>query len=489
MKSIDSLLNRITMYRLVLYGLTLIAGVSVVFGYMGILAYSGTYLLLSLALILAVAFTTDAVFAQVLGITRNVESVFITSFILFFLLLPATDPATALVLGIGAFVAISSKYFFVLGKRHIFNPAAFGAVVLGLMGTGAAGWWVATPVLLPVVAVVGLLIVRKIRRFDVFVPFAATALVVGGASALGSGGNPLTTMLAMLVSWPLVFFGTIMLTEPMTAPTHFWGRVSYAMLVGVLFAIPFHVGFVYMTPALALLIGNLYVHFTTNTERITLTFLGRVQIAKSAWEFVFEPDVPFRHIAGQYLEWTVGHEKPDSRGNRRYFTVASAPDSPDVRLGVRISTPSSSFKQALMHLEIGDTITATAIAGDFTLPKDTHEPLVFIAGGIGITPFVSMLRDLALRNEARDIHVLYAASDVDEFAYQDVLREAKQRGVIVEQVTERLTNEKILSFVPDITKRSVYISGPDGMVRAMRSTVRSLGVGGGKIHTDYFPGL
>lgn len=489
MNIIDAFLNRITMYRLVTYGLTSIAALAITLGYVGVLGYSGTSLLLSCALIVSVAFVTDTSFAAISKITRNVESVFITSLILFLILLPAQTPDNAIVLAIGAFVAISSKYFFVIGKRHVFNPAAFAAVVLAFMGTGAVGWWVGTPVLLPLVAVVGLLIVRKIRRFDVFLTFMAASLLAGGVYAISTGVNPLTSTATMLISWPLIFFGTIMLTEPLTGPTSLRGRLVYAALVGVLFAVPLHIGAIYMTSALALLIGNVFARCITPGRRLILTFRERIQIAEHSWEFVFVPDAPFTHTAGQYLEWTIGHEQPDTRGNRRYFTVVSAPGGVDVRFAVRISSPSSSFKKALMALEEGDVITATGRAGDFVLPKNTTEKLLCIAGGIGVTPFVSMVRDLMQKGETRDMVLLYAARGAADFAYTELLDEAHTLGITVVRVEGTLTQERITSLVPDSVSRTVYISGPDGMVRALRATVRSLGIPEKRIHTDYFPGL
>lgn len=489
MRYIDSLLNSITMYRLVVFGLAGLALLAVGFGYLGLVGYSGTALLLSLAIIGVVAYATDAVAAQLTGVTRNSESVYITSLILFFILLPLSTAADVVVLALGAFFAVSSKYFFVYRKRHVFNPAAFAAVVLSLMGTGAVGWWVATPILLPFVAVVGLLVVRKIRRFDTFIPFIASALVLGIGYGFAQGMSMVSTVSTMVLSWPLVFFASFMLTEPLTSPTTKRARIAYGVFVGALSALPLPIVGTRISLALALLLGNIFTLLVTNTTRYTLTFVRRIQIATSSWEFVFTSSEPLIHRAGQYMEWTLGHTRTDMRGNRRYFTIASAPRDTDVRLAVRIAEAPSSFKRALMELVPGDRIVATGVAGDFVLPETPDTKLLWVAGGIGITPFISMIRQMLKEENRRDVVLVYTARADDEFAYTEELNEARAYGVQIIRRVGRLTPDVLVAAVPDISEREVYLSGPDMMVRSMREMVRGLHVPATHIHTDYFPGL
>lgn len=485
---IDSFLNKITMYRLLFQGLAIVAIATIALSYLGYVAQEGTALLISLGILFVVAYLTDIFFAKVLGVTRNIESVFITVLILFFLLVPAIQISDAVTLVIGAFLAISSKYLFVVGKRHIFNPAAFAAAVLSLAGTGAVVWWVGTPYLFPLVAILGLLIVRKVRRFDLFLTFVLTSIAVSVASVLSDGGSLAGLFSNIFFSGPLLFMGTIMLTEPLTAPRMKKHRIIYAFIVGVLFSIPFDLGPLYVSPALALIIGNLYTFFVSNTQRLTLIFKEKIQLAPTLFEFVFEPSEALTFSAGQYLEWTLGHTKPDARGNRRYFTIASAPGEETIRLGVRISTPSSSFKSALINLAPGDSISATALGGEFILPKDLQTKIVCIAGGIGITPYISMLRDMERKGEKRNMTILYfAASDAD-FAYLDVLNRASEHGVTILPLVGRITKEILQPHLSD-TDSLVYISGPDGLVRTTKDIVRDIGVPASRVKTDYFPGL
>lgn len=477
------------MYRLVLYGLGALALVSVVLGYGGILPYAGTALLLSLAILGAVAYATDVVAALLMRVTRNSESTYITSLILYFVLLPFASFADALILALGAFVAISSKYFFTYKNRHVFNPAAFAAVVLSLMGTGVVGWWVATPVLLPFVAVLGLLVVRKIRRFDLVLSFISVAVVAGVGYGILQGMSVLQTLSMMILSWPLVFFASFMLTEPLTAPTTRRTRIAYGALVGLLASVPIPGIGTRIGLPLALILGNIFTVCSTNTTRYTLTLVECVRIAATSWEFVFTSSPRLTHRAGQYMEWTLGHGQVDTRGNRRYFTIASAPEDAQVRVAVRIDENSSSFKRALMVLRPGDTMVATGVAGDFVLPADATIPMVWVAGGIGITPFMSMIRHMRAQGAVRDVILIYTARSEEEFAYQDELTHAQAQGVRVVQRVGRLTDEALREYVPDLMTRDVYLSGPDLMVRGLRSMVRALGVPDSRVHTDYFPGL
>src|SRR5438067_12955651 len=106
--------------------------------------------------------------------------------------------------------------------------------------------------------------------------------------------------------------------------------------------------------------------------------------------FVFKPSHRLAFEPGQYMEVTLAHAKPDSRGNRRFFTIASSPTEDYLNLGVRFYEDSSSFKKALSRIDGRTTIIAGQVGGDFTLPPDPRQKLAFIAGRIGITPFRRM---------------------------------------------------------------------------------------------------
>ena len=118
-----------------------------------------------------------------------------------------------------------------------------------------------------------------------------------------------------------------MLTEPLTSPTMPVPRLVFAAIVGVLFAPDVHFGSFYLTPEMALLAGNLFALATGPRGRLLLTLERIEQQAADTYDFIFRPQRRLAFEAGQYLEWTLPLSEDDSRGNRRYFTIASAPDA------------------------------------------------------------------------------------------------------------------------------------------------------------------
>ena len=277
----------------------------------------------------------------------------------------------------------------------------------------------------------GILIVRKLHRFDLVATFIivnlATVLVTTPPADYG------TALSQTLLSSPLFFFAFVMLTEPLTAPTMPLPSIAFGALVGVLFAPSIHVGSFYFTPELALLIGNFFAFIVGPRGRLILTLERIEQSAADTYDFIFRPGGRLAFQAGQYLEWTLGVPRPDNRGNRRYFTVASAPSEDLVRLGVKFYPGASAFKRALSALAPGDTIYAAQLAGTFTLPADPRKKLAFLAGGVGITPFRSMLRHLIDRREARPIIVLYGNETRDDIAYRHIL-DAADRALGIKTV-------------------------------------------------------
>ena len=108
--------------------------------------------------------------------------------------------------------------------------------------------------------------------------------------------------------------------------------------------------------------------------------------------FFFKSERPLRYVAGQFIELTLPHADPDDRGTRRWFTLSSAPSHELISITTKHAEKPSTFKQKLWSLEPGDTVDISEPMGDFVLPKDSTQPLVWIAGGLGITPFHSIVQ-------------------------------------------------------------------------------------------------
>ena len=173
-----------------------------------------------------------------------------------------------------------------------------------------------------------------------------------------------------------------------------------------------------ITPELSLLIGNLLAFAFARRRGVTFVLEESRALTPETRELTFRAKRPVSFQPGQYAELTVPHAGVDGRGSRRSFSIASPPD-PDGRVSFALRVPenSSSFKKALLALEPGDTVHATGIGGDFLLPSDSSEPLLLVAGGIGITPFLSQLR----HESSRDAVLVYGVSSPDEVPFVEEL--------------------------------------------------------------------
>jgi ferredoxin-NADP reductase len=231
--------------------------------------------------------------------------------------------------------------------------------------------------------------------------------------------------------------------------------------------------------------------------RLTLT--ARYPEAEGITSFRFRPEPALAFQAGQYLRYTLDHPDPDERGISRFFTIASAPAEGCVLLTTRFSTPGSSFKQALRRLEEGAVVAAAGPSGQFVY-ADRATPAVFIAGGIGITPFRSILVDLAARDLDPDITLLYANSTSD-IAFQPLFDNlaAKQAHLkVVYTVTQptpdwpgpvgRIDEGFIRQHVTALDQALFYVSGPKPMVEATAKILINVGIRPACIKQDFFPG-
>lgn len=257
-----------------------------------------------------------------------------------------------------------------------------------------------------------------------------------------------------------------------------------------------------MTPELALLVGNLFAYVVSPKGRHMFTLAAVEQPAKDVYDFIFSYERAFPFAPGQYLEWTLGHHYPDDRGNRRYFTIASSPTEKNIRLGVKFYAPSSTFKQALAAMKVGSKISAAHLAGSFVLPRNKEKKLVFIAGGIGVTPFRSMIQYMLDTKEARPVSVLYANKTAADIAYKEVFGRAQtELGIPTTHVLSDeptlppgavpglISAKLIAQQIPDYRERIFYISGPHSMVDAFTKTLIGMGVSRFKIKRDFFPGF
>lgn len=496
---LDALLGRFTMYRLVLYSLAILFVAGLVFSLLGVvLPGAALAMLVHAAVLFVVCWATGLLLSAIFRLRAHTESTLITAGLLYFILPPTLTLPALGGAAIAGVVAIASKYLLAVRGRHVINPAAAGAFAVGFTGLTFGAWWPGNPWMLPFVVVLAFLILFRTRRLPMAGVYVAVALAVAALQYTLFGLGPVAGLQYAVTQSALWFFVGFMLTEPLTLPPRRWQQLLYAGLAALLYFLSFHVGPFYNTPEFALLVVNVLAFLAGQRRGIRLEFTGRRELGRGSWEFDFRPLKPVAFRPGQFMELTLPHAKADSRGMRRVFSIASGPGE-TLRFGIRVPESSSSFKRALLALEPGTRVSATSVGGDFLLPRDPERPLLLVAGGIGITPFVGHLEQIAAAGEARDVAVVYAVSAADDLGYAAQLERAGCRVAIASPEKpasvpaswtwigpDRLSGETLLAAVPDAARREAFLSGPPSMVAALKKALRTAGVR--RIHTDVFVG-
>lgn len=474
------------------------------FGSFGLLPYNFLDLLLSTATVFGVGYVSNLLFSKIFKAETNIESVFITGLILV-LIMPVGFPKDLLFLSFASIIAMASKYILTINKRHIFNPAAASAVFVGAFLGYSASWWIGNIIMFPFIFLGGLLVLRKTQREKLAAVFLSIFFLIVGLVTFFTTRSPETTILAWKVSFlesALPFFVFVMLIEPLTTPTRKTLQVVYAFVISLFYTIS-QIGIVLaITPEMALCIGNAATFFISPNHRLILFLKDKLKLSKDTYSFIFEKQKNFNFIPGQYMEWTLPLKTADSRGNRRYFSLSSSPTEKEVAITVKFYNPSSTYKKELLSFQNKKRITASQVSGDFILPNNLNVPMVFIAGGVGITPFRSMIKYIIDKNLKSDIVLIYSNRAEDEILFQDIFKAAEKNGIKTvycltdetnipknwQGIKGHINEEAIRKTVSDYKKRMYYISGPQLMVRNFEKMLIGMGISKNKIKTDFFPG-
>jgi ferredoxin-NADP reductase len=220
-----------------------------------------------------------------------------------------------------------------------------------------------------------------------------------------------------------------------------------------------------------------------------LKFIGKKSEFPDVYTFEFEPQQPMEWQPGQYMHYLFTHPNSDERGIERWFTISAPPYKKHITITTRLAADhGSSFKAALMALKPGDTVEADGPKGKFVL-QDGASKHVLIAGGIGITPYHSMLVQLAHDNKPANADLLYANRD-QQFVFDEELGTIAAKDPtlrIIKFVDKKITEPDLTAYLTD-PKTVFYLSGPEAMVDSYEDLLGSLGVEPARIMTDYFPG-
>jgi ferredoxin-NADP reductase len=219
--------------------------------------------------------------------------------------------------------------------------------------------------------------------------------------------------------------------------------------------------------------------------------------------FKFEKPEGFQFMAGQWSLLTVsvmGFE--DDRGLRRPLSIASSPLEKELLFATKLSD--SAFKRTMAGMQPGTTITLGSPMGDLVLPAQTTTPLVFLAGGLGITLFRSMCRYAADARTGHAITLFWSNRTPEETPFlEELLRIPEQNdgiGVVVTMtrapedparwtgLRRRLDAEIIKEHCPVWERAAYYVAGPPVMADAMKQTLVSMNVPADRIKVELFSG-
>ncbi|HXR50053.1 MAG TPA: FAD-dependent oxidoreductase [Verrucomicrobiae bacterium] len=229
--------------------------------------------------------------------------------------------------------------------------------------------------------------------------------------------------------------------------------------------------------------------------------LKKETVAKDTVAFYFEKPEGFEYRAGQFSDYTlIDPPETDEEGNTRGFSLITAPYEDNIGAATRLRD--TAFKKVLKDLPIGTEVKLDAPYGDFTLHKTETTPAVFIIGGIGVTPVRSMISQATHDKTAHKMTLLHAnRTPADAPFAADFERLAKENPSFTyvpvatnTSVTDwqgergHIDADMIKRHVSDLNVPIYYLSGPEGMVKAMRQLLVSMNINEDNIRTEEFTG-
>ena len=486
-----------SMYRVVGGVLAVIILVAAVLAAFGLVGFSPGGILVTALVAVVGTFIGSAIGRAIVRNRLHVESSVITGLIIASIVPPTLEPVDIIGATSAGLLAGISKYLIAPGGRHILNPAATGVSIAVLFGLTFSFWWVATPPLAPLIILGGLLVAYRAGVMKTVGVFVTVAFIALAARLLTSGEAFDVTIWLMVTSYPVLFLGLFMLTEPLTLPTKQWQHYVVATVVGLGVALPFSIPFgdftLYSSPELALVAGNLVAASLVwgfRTRRATMfTVTEETPLSDDVTEFTLSLRAPLRLEPGQWVELHVPHSGADTRGSRRVFSVSSGVTearsaSPTLRIATRQSTPGSTFKEKLFAKSGPLTGRITQVGGDFILPG-ADQPLVCVAGGIGITPFASWIRSQHLTpDNPRDVWLVVVTKRPGELLYPQL---GVLPGVTLIAIDHLGQLGNALSDIDGgLSACQVAVSGSPAFVASAKKAVRKLGAR--KVLTDRFIG-
>ncbi len=234
-----------------------------------------------------------------------------------------------------------------------------------------------------------------------------------------------------------------------------------------------------------------------------IKYLRNEELADETLAFYFEKPENFNYRSGQFGEFAlINPVETDGKGNSRMFSLASAPDEKHLLITTRLRD--SAFKRVLKNSLPGTELILEAPLGVFTLPSNQLRPLIFLAGGIGITPFRSMIVDVENNNSSQPILLFYSnrrlqdaahfteleaiAKNNSNFKFVPIITGTSDENNIWKGETGHITTELLNKHTSNLKDPIYYVAGPEKMVQSVRKLLIDNGVNKNDIKVEEFSG-
>jgi ferredoxin-NADP reductase len=227
-------------------------------------------------------------------------------------------------------------------------------------------------------------------------------------------------------------------------------------------------------------------------KQFMLPFVKKEQLAKDTFSFYFDRrESDFDFLPGQYIRLVLPHDLPDDRGTSRFFTISSSPlEKETIRLTTKL--PQSTFKKTLFTLKSGYPASFFGPMGRFVLDEQDLAGHVFISGGIGITPFYSMVKYADEKKLSLPIALFAFFSEKEDMVFYDELMKVSKSNPYIQVIYSSSKPHQwdiwLEKHVGDWEKWKYYIVGAPGMVAQTRELLENSGLSSEQIITEDFTG-
>lgn len=240
---------------------------------------------------------------------------------------------------------------------------------------------------------------------------------------------------------------------------------------------------------------------------ISTTFKSRLKekehLAEGTMGFYLAKPEGFQFKAGQYVDVTlIDPAETDAEGNIRSFSIASAPEDENLLFATRMRD--TAFKRVLRMAHVDLEVNMEGPMGSFTLHNNSAKPAVFLAGGIGITPFSSIIRHATKAGLPHHLYLFYSNRRPEDAAFMNILNElakANSNFRFIPSMSEMeksaktwngetgfINKEMLARYLPSFQGPIYYVAGPPAMVTAMHQMLVAAGVDEDDVRTEEFAG-